>query len=325
MLIPRMNIIKKISNAYIRYAHNTKQLTRQSTYSVQFYNCWDQPNEKMYWNQFITSRNLLPKGKTVAIFSVFGDRTIIDRVHADVKIFYSAENLKQFHYTKYADHALGEPSIDLAMGFEVFEDPRYIRFPLWMDYMFPADCTEELIRAKCEQLRFPTMQANRKFCCMVASNSADGLRGEMFNAISKIAHVDCAGKYLHNDDSLVKEFGDNKVAYLQSYLFNICPENTAAYGYTTEKIFEAISCGCIPIYWGAELADKAVINEDAIIFWDRKNNGKDALKRIEELHKNPKLLEELCAQPRLLPTAEEYILDTFATIESKLRTIINNK
>lgn len=322
-------MIGKLRTAYKQYLCNREQLRKQTPYQVQFYNCWDQPNEQMYWNQFISSRHLLPEGKKVAIFSVFGDRGLIRKVHTDVKIFYSAENLKRTNFASYADHALGEPSIDLAMGFEVFEDPRYIRFPLWMDYMFPADSTEEKIRAKCEKLRFPLLHTHthtaRRFSCMVASNSADGLRDDMFNAIYKIAHVDSAGKYLHNDDSLLTEFGDNKQAYLQSYLFNICPENTAAYGYTTEKIFEAISCGCIPIYWGAELADKAVINEDAIIFWDRKNNGKDALKRIEELHKNPKLLEEFLTQPRLLPTAEEYILDTFATIESKLRTIINNK
>lgn len=319
----------RIKSAYKQFLCNRYQLRMQSSYQVQFYNCWDQPNEKMYWQQFIEAKKLLRDDKTIAIFSVFGDRSLIRKVDTDVKIFYSAENLKRTNFAQYADHALGERSIDLAMGFEVFEDPRYIRFPLWMDYMFPADSTEEKIRAKCEKLRFPLLHTHthtaRRFCCMVASNSADGLRDDMFNAIYKIAHVDSAGKYLHNDDSLLTEFGDNKQAYLQSYLFNICPENTAAYGYTTEKIFEAISCGCIPIYWGAELADKAVINEDAIIFWDRKNSGKDALKRIEELHKNPKLLEEFLTQPRLLPTAEEYILDTFATIESKLRTIINNK
>ena len=319
-----MKAIRKFTSILQQIRNVNNQLNEQSAYSVQFYNCWDQPNEQMYWNQFITSRHLLPEGKKVAVFSVFGDRSIIDKVHTDVKIFYSAENLKRTNFASYADHALGEPSIDLAMGFEVFEDPRYIRFPLWMDYMFPADSTEEKIRAKCEKLRFPLLHTHtaRRFCCMVASNSADGLRDDMFNAISKIAHVDSAGKYLHNDDSLLTEFGDNKQAYLQSYLFNICPENTAAYGYTTEKIFEAISCGCIPIYWGAELADKAVINEDAIIFWDRKNNGKDALKRIEELHKNPKLLEEFLTQPRLLPTADEYIIDTYAMIEKKMKELM---
>lgn len=324
-----MSIVRKIHRHIALYRHDMMQLYKQSAYRVQFYNCWEQSNEQMYWNQFITSRSILLKGKTIAIFSVFGNRTIIDKVHTDVKIFYSAENLKEDHYTKYADHALGEPSIDLAMGFEVFENLRYIRFPLWMDYMFPADSTEEKIRAKCEKLRFPLLHTRthtrRRFCCMVASNSADGLRDDMFNAISKIAHVDSAGKYLHNDDSLLTEFGDNKQAYLQSYLFNICPENTAAYGYTTEKIFEAISCGCIPIYWGADFADKAVINEDAVIRWNRKDNGAEALQKVAELWSNPKLLEEFMAQPRLLPTAEEYILDTFATIESRLRTIISNK
>lgn len=315
----------KIKNAYKQYLCNKEQLQTQAPYQVQFYNCWDQPNEQMYWRQFIEGRHLPIGDKKVAIFSVFGDRSLIRKVDADVKIFYSAENLKRTNFAQYADHALGERCIDLAMGFEVFEDPRYIRFPLWMDYIFPADCTDAEIRAKCEQLRYPKMQANRMFCCMVASNSADGLRDDMFNAISKIAHVDSAGKYLHNDDSLVNEFEDNKQEYLKSYLFNICPENTAAYGYTTEKIFEAISCGCIPIYWGAELADKDVINADALIFWDRKNDGKEALKRIAELHANPKLLEEFLNQPRLMHTAEEYILDTFSSIESKLRTIINSK
>lgn len=320
-----MKIIRKIVSAYTGYMHNKEQLVAQSAYKVQFYNCWDQPNEQMYWNQFITSRNMLPEGGTTAVFSVFGDRGLIRKVAADVKIFYSAENLKHVNFAQYADHALGEHCIDLAMGFEVFEDPRYIRFPLWMDYMFPADSTEKEIRAICEKLRFPQMQLNRKFCCMVASNSADGLRDDMFNAISQIGHVDSAGRHLHNDDSLIKEFGDNKVAYLQSYLFNICPENTSAYGYTTEKLFEALSCGCIPIYWGADFADKAVINEDAIIRWNKNDQGRAALKQIKELYSNQKLLQEFLSQPRLLPTAEEYILDIYTTIESKLREIINSK
>ena len=153
---------------------------------------------------------------------------------------------------------------------------------------------------------------------MIASNSADGLRKEMFEQISKIAKVDSAGRYLHNDDSLQTEFGDNKTAYMQTYALNICPENTSAYGYTTEKVFEAISVGCIPIYWGAEFADKAVINEHAIIRWDKNDGGQSALKRIQELRANPKMLKEFLLQPRLLPTAEEYIIDTYSSIERRI-------
>lgn len=320
-----MKLIRKIKSKLQLISNIRHQLRDQENYSVQFYNCWDQPNEQMYWKQFIISRHLLPDGKKVAIFSVFGDRAIIDKVHADVKIFYSAENLKRINFANYADHALGKRSIDFAMGFEVFEDPRYIRFPLWMDYMFPADSSEEMIRAKCELLRFPRIKDKDKFCCMIASNSADGLRKEMFEQLSKIAKVDSAGRYLHNDDSLQTEFGDNKRAYMQTYALNICPENTSAYGYTTEKVFEAISVGCIPIYWGADFADKAVINEDAIIRWDRKDGGVSALKQIQELHDNPKILNEFLEQPRLLPTAEEYIIDTYETIEKRMRELISSR
>lgn len=318
-------MIRRIVHNMTLYKRQFKEIAEQSSYEVQFYNCWDQPNEQMYWNQFITSRHLLPEGKKVAVFSVFGDRAIIDKVHTDVKIFYSAENLKRIIFADYADHALGNPSIDLAMGFEVFEDPRYIRFPLWMDYVFPADSSSEDIRRICKQLRYPKVDGKDKFCCMIASNSADGLRKEMFEQISNIAKVDSAGRYLHNDDSLQTEFGDNKRAYMQKYALNICPENTSAYGYTTEKVFEAISMGCIPIYWGAEFADKAVINENAIIRWDRKDGGQSALKLVQELVNNPKQLQEFLAQPRLLPTAEEYIIDVYSTIETKLKAILNTK
>lgn len=302
-----------------------KQLKTQKNHQIQFYNCWEQANEDMYWSQFINARHLLDghPDKKITIYSVFGPRAIIGKTKADVKIFYTAENLKRLNFAAYADHGLSDLSIDLAMGFDVFEDPRYIRFPLWMDYMFPADSTEDDIRSICAKLRYPEIGNRQKFCCMVASNSADGLRNEMFGKISQIAQVDSAGRYLHNDDTLVTECADNKVEYLKRYYFNICPENTSAYGYVTEKIFESISVGCIPIYWGADLADKDIVNEDAVIFWNRQDGGETAIKQIYELYSHPKLLEDFIHQPRLKAGAEMLIIDKYKDIESKLKILIN--
>ena len=304
-----------------------KQIRDSRAHQVRYYNTWDEfaYDGTAYWQRYLQSKGFLESGKTFAIFSCLGPRYLIDWVCTDVKLFITGENLKRCDLSRYVDHALRKPAIDLAMGFEVFEDPRYVRFPIWMDYMFSPESKESDIRAKCDALRFPNVKRKTKYCCLVATNAADGLRENMYNALNKISRVDSAGTFLHNDDTLVEKFGDNKVEYMKQYIFNICPENTSAYGYTTEKLFEAISSGCIPIYWGADFADKAVINEDAVIRWNRKDNGAEALQKVAELWSNPKLLEEFMAQPRLLPTAEEYILDTFATIESKLRTIISNK
>jgi hypothetical protein len=320
------NPIKIITRECNDWLNISRQLRSQRKYQVRFYNVWDgQTHDEMYWYRFIKAKGVLKSAKKIAIFSCFGPRNIIQFEDSEIKIFLSGENLKRNCFAQYADHCLGEREIDLAMGLELFENDRYVRFPIWMDYMFPPESTIDDIRTKCEAIRYPETKSKKKFCCMVASNAADGLRDEMFHALSNIERVDSAGSHLHNDDSLKEKYADVKIDYMKQYIFNICPENTSAYGYTTEKLFESMTAGCIPIYWGAEIADKAVINEDAIIFWDRKENGKKAVKQISELYANPKLLEEFLAQPRLKPTAEEYILDTFATIEEKLRTMINGK
>ena len=317
------NPIRQIVRTSKNVMNGVRQLYAQRKHQVRFYNVWTgQTHDEMYWYRFLKAKGLLDTGKTFAFFSCFGQRNLIDYVHTDVKVFVSGENLKGKHYADFADHYLGKSDLDFALGLEVFDHPQYVRFPIWMDYMFPPEFTEDDIRTKCKELRYPNVEGKKKFCCMVASNEADGLRDEMFNGLSKIAKVDSAGKYLHNDDTLVSEFGDNKVEYMKQYVFNICPENTSAYGYTTEKLLEAISAGCIPVYWGAEFADKDVINEDAIIFWDRKDNGAAAIRRIKELYANPKLMQEFLARPRLKPGAEEYILETFATIERKFRELV---
>lgn len=316
-------------NKIYRYLKNylwiRGQLIVQSKYQVQFFNCWKQKNEDMYWNQFIQSHNLLNDvNKSIAVFSVFGPRRAVKVVNADIKIFYSAENVQRF--PSYIGYCLDEPSIDLAMGFDYLINDRYIRFPLWMDYMFPADSTVDNIRRLCAQIRYPEIGDREKFCCMVASNSADGLRDEMLDSISKVGVVDSAGRYRRNDDSLLTECRDDKNVYLKRYLFNICPENTSLKGYVSEKIFESMRAGCIPIYWGSEgLVEPEVVNKNAFIYWDRDCGGNEAIRQIVDLYDNPKILKEFINQPRLVSTAEEYILDTYNQIERKLSKIISSK
>lgn len=44
----------------------------------------------------------------------------------------------------------------------------------------------------------------------------------------------------------------NKSELLQNYKFSICYENAEKIpGYITEKIFDSMAAGCIPVYWGA--------------------------------------------------------------------------
>jgi alpha(1,3/1,4) fucosyltransferase len=301
------------------------QMDRNRGRQIQFYNFWEQQFDYMFWNRFFEARPYLLKDKPdfkVGFFSVFGDRNIINKIDCDVNIFYTAENIKT--RIDYSDHFLSEQKIGLSMGFEYFENERYVRFPNWMDVFF---LKIEEIKSICQLLRFPNIENKKYFASCICSHDnikgTEGLRGSMIDALNEIENVSCPGNFRHNDDKLKHDYNDNKLEYLKHFQFNICPENSNTMGYVTEKIFQAISVGCIPIYWGSyNRPELDVLNQDAIIFWNKDGDNSTAIKLINDLKVSPKLMKEFLEQPRLLPTAEEYIENTFHTIQKRIYELI---
>lgn len=317
----------KTFNFFARRSTETAWAERQLALNrgrrIQFYNFWSQPFEEVYWNRWFAVRPWLlarhPDLK-VGFFSVFGGRDLIEHTNCDVNIFYSAENLKNESYWRYADAFLGERRIDLSMGFEDFEHDRYCRFPNWMDVFF---LKQEDVPNVCKRLRFPDVSQKSRFAALIGSHDRNGLRNAILEGMEQIGTVSCAGFFRHNDDSLKIEFNDDKMDYLKQFCFNICPENSNAAGYVTEKIFQAISSGCIPVYWGScNRPEPDVLNKDAIVFWKPGGDNKDSLHLIEDLVDSPGMMKDFLSQPRLLPTAEEYISDHLSAVESKISSLI---
>lgn len=52
-----------------------------------------------------------------------------------------------------------------------------------------------------------------------------------------------------------------KYSILNNYTFNICFENCIYPDYVTEKLFDAIISGCVPIYWGADYMENILPKE----------------------------------------------------------------
>ena len=69
---------------------------------------------------------------------------------------------------------------------------------------------------------------------------------------------------------------EDKLAVLSNYRFALCFENAIFSGYVTEKIFDALLAGCVPVYYGApDIKDFVPSN----CFVDRKK-----FKNYQELH-----------------------------------------
>jgi hypothetical protein len=246
--------------------------------------------------------------------------------NSDVRVFFSGENVQRFR-RRYRNYALPTGKIDLAMGFDYLSDTRYLRFPLWILYSFNPESNYEDIKKRCDELRYPNSsnESRSRFATLVARGDLGGIRESIFRNLSEIAQVDCPSSFMHNDDSLKEEFGDDKIRYIKQYKFNICPENSDTYGYVTEKLFEAIDAGCIPIYWGSKnCPEPEILNQDAILFWKPKGDNADVLAQIQSLNETPGRWREFATQPRLKDDAADIIYGLFEELEKRLRLIIEN-
>ena len=73
---------------------------------------------------------------------------------------------------------------------------------------------------------------------------------------------------------------------LNNYKFNICSESSLSEGYITEKLFECLIAGCIPIYYcnNDTMIEPEIINNDFIIKYNN-DNIDDAYEKIINIDK----------------------------------------
>lgn len=320
-------IIKREYRFIRNYYHNYKDAL--GSHIKLFNYLWNPMGIQNHWlTQFITKRNILKDNykDTIAIFSVNGDRRAIKIAPGKHKIFYTAENVHVplSYWQKYEDLLLTNKSIDLSLGFDDIEHSQYLRFPFWIMNCFPPDADYKKIQEICTNLNRPASSAFRRsrFCALVCRDDYFGERIKMLKMINSIDRVDCAGAFMNNTNEMKTMYKDNKAEFLTQYQFNLCPENSNHEGYVTEKIFEAIHSGCIPIYWGSNNnPEPDILNHQAICFIS--NTGEDiaATEKIQSIYRNKDSYLDFASQNRLKENAPEIIYSYYERLDLKLKDI----
>ncbi|MCL2792948.1 MAG: glycosyltransferase [Spirochaetaceae bacterium] len=259
----------------------------------------------------------------INFFSVFGSKKKLKSSKALCKIFFTGENVNRIDYIQYKGNCID--SVDLSMGFDYVDSGNYLRFPLWLLYYFkPFNTIDDVSNILA---LFKNTYRKTKFCSLVASHDNSGIRAKMFSDLSAIAHIDCAGVLLHNDTSLHNIYDNNKSLYLQQYKFNICPENSISPGYVTEKLFQSLYSGCIPIYNGwSKDPEPDIVNPNIILWYDESDeqNNKYAMNEVRKLHENDKLYRSFVEQPFFCDTAVDKIYTILQQYTDKLQSVISN-
>jgi hypothetical protein len=191
-----------------------------------------------------------------------------------IKIFYSGENTTTNGHQNYSDENMLTQYVDIILGF--FEKSnKSIRFPLWLWYNPYWNNGIPLFLSDNNNIN----RYNKAI--LLARNRSN--RRELINTIkSQIdlpidSNLNICGNIIKIGDTI-----EDKLNFIQNYKYNICPENSDTEGYTTEKLFESINCGCIPIYWPNRPVEPNIINNNKIIFIN--SNLKEQYEKIHDIN-----------------------------------------
>lgn len=332
----RIKEIKRFIKAVVTYREDCK---RNPDPAVRIFNAINYQPKKYtreiqdntsHWLYRFVKENHIPFTETndVSFFGVHGHPLAIRLNKSKHKVFFTVENVHAeiSPWLRYEHQYLEDNAIDLSLGFDYKDQDGYLRFPFWVTTFCEPTDTLDIIREKCDRIN-KTQRENRKrfaaFICRVDYFGDRAKFADMLEAVGKVAYP---SGFRHNDDSLKDVYHDNKGEYLRDFVFNLCPENTNAEGYVTEKLFDAIESGCIPVYWGSNnCPEPEIVNQNSIIFLSLIDDNHDAISLIERLWKDEKYREAFISQPVFQDKAPERIFAYLSELKLKLEQIARNE
>lgn len=286
------------------------------------YNDWWSCDPNLVWFTRFIRKHFPGIKRKINFYSVFGKGRFIKRNVNAGKIFYSGENIDSENSIfpwKIGNYCLDY--VDLSMGFAERSEENYMRFPIWIMYVFAPESNEDDILSRIEEIN--NVYYEKKYeCALISRHDKGGTRTLLCDRVEDILKIKYAGHWRNNTDELWSSYQDNKIEYLKNFKFNICPENVNTECYVTEKIFQAFLAGCIPIYLGGRgNPEPEVINRDILILWETEKDTEKVRRDIVNLKENVKLYKEFLEQPRFLPSAGQYVVEKFEKLKKKMEMI----
>jgi len=94
--------------------------------------------------------------------------------------------------------------------------------------------------------------ADRRFCVFLAGYDDRSVRQrrDFLQALGRYRKVDSFGKALNSTGIKADDGYHAKIALLSNYKFHVAFENKQRPGWCTEKLYDALAAGTVPIYWG---------------------------------------------------------------------------
>jgi hypothetical protein len=257
-------------------------------------------------------------GIDILFCSCFGSIDNVKAKKAKIKIFFTGENVERPEYSIYSNEKVMNEVFDLRLGFHYTDlKNNKIRLPLWITFYnyYSMENEKDNFISNLLQQRLKNIGNETKFGTLVCSHDRNGIRGKILDELSKYGKIECGGKY-RNNGTIIGNKWEDKLNYIKDSKYTICPENSSAVGYCTEKIMHGIEGGCIPLYWGNDYPEKNILKKESYIFVNVENE-KLMNKQISEGLKKEIVLDVFTRESK-------YVLDNYyKTLEWGIKLKLN--
>jgi hypothetical protein len=257
---------------------------------ISYLNFWPEAQNDLWFTKFLKNTfpneeiKIVGSNADIVFGSVFGDIGTVRNCNAKVKIFFYGENLDR--YPPYNDIKLLQSVFNLIVGFKTTNlQSKIFRLPLWVTY-YPFYKAADFMQFL-EKSRASNKEVSQKklFATCVARHDRGGQRVSFYDSLSKCGAVSCPSSFKNNCPNVGPLVRD-KINFISTSEFNICPENSYAEGYFTEKIFQALEAGTVPIYNAIEPPEKESLNSQCYVFIAEPANTSEVDTKIKHAVEN---------------------------------------
>jgi len=244
----------------------------------------------------------------------FGENNVNYNTKNCIKILYTGENQRPWDY-----------QCHYAITFDHFDTSNHYRLPLYVIYDF--DNTRRGSPRISNRLT-NSSPTKRGFCSFVVKNGGCEMRNQFFHKLCGYKKVDSAGPLFNNTGITLNHVGHDaiwtKMEFISKYKFNMCFENASHPGYATEKLYEALVGGTVPIYWGSPTI-ALDFNPKAFLNWHDYQDDDLFIEAIQQIDSDDQLYIDMLNQPMLAESNKVFDMDRFRRWFSKnvYRGVIN--
>ncbi len=180
---------------------------------------------------------------------------------------------------------------------------KFVNFPLFSRLLYTS-CSGVAKDIPKRISKYSPAHTRTKFCCTVFSNTTPQ-RIKICKLLSQIKHVDVFGSnpITQGKPENTKNFSSLPEFYSQ-YRFVICFENSIQEGYITEKLYNVLISGAVPIYFGAGDVCKYV-HKNAMLHVEK--SMMSIVQRVSQLEKDTCALADYAHAPHFTDAQRQYI------------------